>query len=92
MKMSSINIYLCPYILFIFKCIFKYSPIMEIALIFTLCQYLCVGAGITTLMSISDGWDRTLFRRKMEKTRSVREEMDGRVFISRQSRHLFFDI
>ena len=25
---------------------------MEIALIFTLCKYLCVGAGITTLMSI----------------------------------------
>ena len=91
MKMSIINIYLCPYILFIFKCIFKYSPIMEIALIFTLCQYLWVGAGITTLMSISDGYDRTLFCRKME-TRSVREEMDGRVFISRQSRHLFFDI
>ena len=65
---------------------------MEIALIFTLCQYLCVGAGTTTLMSISDGLDRTLFCRKMERTRSVREEMDGRVFISRQSRHLFFDI
>ena len=92
MKMFSINIYLWPYILFIFKCIFKYSPIMETALIFTLCQYLCVGAGITTLMSISDGSDRTFFCRKMEKTRSVEEEMDGRVFISRQSRHLFFDI
>ena len=25
----------------------------------------------------------------MEKTRSVREEIDGKVFISRQSRHLF---
>ena len=62
---------------------------MEIALIFTLCQYLCVGAGITTLMSISDESDRTLFCRKMEKTRSVREEMDGKVFISRQSRHPF---
>ena len=65
---------------------------MEIALIFTLCQYLCVGAGITILMSTSDGSDRTLFCRKMERTRSVREEMDGGVFISRQSRHLFFDI
>ena len=43
-------------------------------------------------MSISDGSDRTLFCRKIEKTRSVREEMDGGVFISRQSRHLFFDI
>ena len=40
-------------------------------------------------MSISDGPDRTFFCRKMEKTRSVREEMDGKVFISRQSRHPF---
>ena len=40
-------------------------------------------------MSISDGSDRTFFCRKMEKTRSVREGMDGGVFISRQSRHLF---
>ena len=40
-------------------------------------------------MSISDRWDRTFFCRKMEKTRSVREEMDGRVFIPRQSRHPF---
>ena len=48
----------------------------------------CVGAGITTLMSISDWSDPYFFRRKMEKTRSVREEMDGSVLISRQSRHL----
>ena len=40
-------------------------------------------------MSISDGSDRTFSCRKMEKTRSVREEMDGKVFISRQSRHRF---
>ena len=92
MKIFSISTYLFHTFPFIFKRIFKYSPIMEIALIFTLCRYLCVGAGITTLMSISDGSDRTLFCRKMERTRSVREEMDGRVFISRQSRHLFFDI
>ena len=49
----------------------------------------CVGAGITNLMSICDGSNRTLFCRKMERTRAVREEMDGRLFISRQSRHLF---
>ena len=48
-----------------------------------------VGVGITTLMSISDGSDRTFFCRKMEKTRFVKEGMDGRVFISRQSRHPF---
>ena len=49
----------------------------------------CGGAVITTLMSISDGSDRTFSCRKMGKTRSVREEMDGKVFISRQSRHPF---
>ena len=49
----------------------------------------CVGAGITTLVSISEGSDPYLFRRKMEKTRSVKKEMDGETFISRQSRHLF---
>ena len=48
-----------------------------------------VGAGITTFMSISDGSDPYLFCRKMERTWSVREEMDGKVFISRQSRHPF---
>ena len=41
-------------------------------------------------MSISDGSDRTFFCRKMEKSRSEKEEMDGKVFISRQSRHPFF--
>ena len=28
----------------------------------------------------------------MEKTRSVEEEMEGKLFISRQSRHIFFEI
>ena len=40
-------------------------------------------------MSISDGSDRTSSCRKMEETWSVREEMDARVFISRQSWHPF---
>ena len=40
------------------------------------------------MMSISDGLDRTFSCRKTEKTRSAREEMDGKVFISRQSWHL----
>ena len=38
-------------------------------------------------MSISDGLDPYFFRRKMEKTRSMKEEKDGEVLISRQSRH-----
>ena len=52
----------------------------------------CVGAGIITLISISDWSDTYIFRRKMEKTRSVKEEMEGKLFISRQSRHIFFVI
>ena len=40
----------------------------------------CVGAGVTTLMSTSDGLDPYFFRRKMENTRSMKEEIDGVVF------------
>ena len=40
----------------------------------------CVGAGKTTLMSISEGLDPYFVGRKNGKTRSIREEMDGRVF------------
>ena len=47
----------------------------------------CVGAGKSTLKSFSDGLGSYFFRRKMEKTQSMREEMDGQVFISRQNRH-----
>ena len=49
-----------------------------------------VVAGKTNLMSISDGLDPYFFRRKMEKVRSMKEEKDGQVFISRQSRHCCF--
>ena len=38
-----------------------------------------VGAGINTLMSISDGLGPSFFRRKMEKARPMREEMDGKI-------------
>ena len=38
-----------------------------------------VGAGIDTLMSISDGLGPSIFCRKMEKARPMKEEMDGRV-------------
>ena len=41
---------------------------------------MCRG-GITTLMSFSDGLDPYFFRRKMERTRSMKEEMDEDVFI-----------
>ena len=48
-------------------------------------EYFCitvnkgVGAGINTLMSISDGLGPSIFCRKMEKERPMREEMDGKV-------------
>ena len=51
----------------------------------------CVSAGTTILISISNGSDPYFFRREMEKTRSVKEEMDREVFISRQSRPFPFD-
>ena len=38
-----------------------------------------VGAGMDTLMSISDGLGPSLFCRMMEKARPIREEMDGKV-------------
>ena len=60
-----------------YQCILVYFPCMEISLIFCLCFIYCVGAGITTLMSISDRSDPYFFCRKMEKTRSVKEEVDG---------------
>ena len=51
-----------------------------------------VGARISTLISISDWSEPYIFRRKMEMTRSVKEEMEGNLFVSRQSRHISFVI
>ena len=42
----------------------------------------CVGAGISTLISISDWSDPFIFRRNLGKTRSVKKEMEGKLFIS----------
>ena len=50
------------------------------SLIFVYVINYCVGARITTLMFISDGSDPYFFRRKMEKTRWLKEEMDGEKF------------
>ena len=43
----------------------------------------CIGEGISTLMSFSDGLDPYVVRRKMEKTRSMMEEINVKVFIFR---------
>ena len=72
------------------RCILSISSYGNFLSSFVYVIIYCVGAGITTLISISDGWDPYFFRRKMEKTRFVKEKMDGRVFISRQSRHFSF--
>ena len=61
-------------------------------LIFVQISIYCVGARISTLMSDFDGLDPYIFRLMMEKTRSVKEDVDGLVFISRQSRHVSFVI
>ena len=45
---------------------------------------------MSTVMSISEGLDQYIFRRKTEKTRLMWEEVDGRAFISRQSWHFLF--
>ena len=47
----------------------------------------CVDAGISKLVSISDGLGPYIFRRKIDETERMKEEMDGTVFISRWSRH-----
>ena len=61
---------------------FSIFPLWKFLSSFVYINIYCVGAGITTLMSISDRSDPYFFRRKMEKTGSVKEEMEGRVFIS----------
>ena len=40
---------------------------------------------LSFLMSVSDGLDPYIFLRKMEKTQPMRQELDGKVFISRRS-------
>ena len=59
---------------------------------FVYVSFHCVGGGISTMISISNWSDPYIFRRKMKKTRSGKENMDGEVFISRQNRHISFVI
>ena len=82
MNFSSIymNFILC--ILFIFRCIFLISFYGKLLWSFIYVFIYCVGAGITTLMSISDVLDPYFFCQTMEKTRSEKEKMDGEVFFS----------
>ena len=89
-ELFSIHINFISFIsMFFFQRFLLFSPYGKCISSFVSVFFYCVGAGITTLMSISDGSDPYFCRRKMENTRSVKEEMDGEMFISRQSRHLF---
>ena len=62
-----------------------FFPTKEIIFLFHLGNIFCrtvyknIGAGIDTLMSNSDGLGPSIFCRKMEKARPMREEMDGKV-------------
>ena len=73
-----------------FWCIFQYFPFMENLSDHFFVIIFCVGARLSTLLLSSDWSDPYFFRRKMEKTRSVKEEMEGELFISCQSRHISF--
>ena len=57
----------------------KYFSFFHLGNIFCRTLNKNVGAGINTLMSISDGLEPSFFCRKMEKARPMREEMDGKV-------------
>ena len=83
-----IRTFLCISISFdVFLLLFSHGkPVWSFVYVFIY----CVGAEIPTLMSISDGLEPYFFRRKMEKTQSMKEEMNEEVFNSRQSRHFSF--
>ena len=78
------------HIIFIFEVmsfvvLFHFSKLRKHFSTFPLLEKICldckqyVGAGINTLMSISDGLSQSIFCRNMEKARPMREEMDGNV-------------
>ena len=52
----------------------------------------CVGAVIRTLRSVSNGLGPYLFHRKMEKTRPMREKLDGKVFIPHRGLRFAFKV
>ena len=67
----------CNFILFLLtKEIFNIFPFIEYTFVVGKQN---VGAGMNTLISTSDGLGPSIFCRKMEKTRPIREEMDGKV-------------
>ena len=77
-----------PWILLYYSDEFQYfCPIEGKLLYFVYAKIYCVLVGISRLMSFSNGLDAYIFRRNREKTRFLREELDGKLYISGQSRH-----
>ena len=74
---------------FLTKEILNFFPFMEY--IFQFCEQ-NVGAGMNTLISISDGLGLSIPCRKMDTTRPMREEMDERVVLFCHSRHSHSDV
>ena len=73
-----------------FRCIFINFLLWKTCLIFCLCYYLFCRRK-NNHFDLHFRWIGPVFlRRKIEKMRSMKEEMDGEVFISRQSRHFSF--
>ena len=75
------------YIFFKFGVFFSKSLLWKSFWSFLYVIFYSVVAGMTILMSLSDGLDPYIFRQKMKKTQSMTEGLDGELFISRQSRH-----
>ena len=73
-----------------FQCILLISSYGKLLRSFVYVIIYCVGAGITTLVSIPDESHPYVFRRKMGKTRSVKGKMYGEVFVFRRSGHFSF--
>ena len=87
--LSIISMYFILCILFFFWCIFSNFLLWKTYLFFCLCYYILCRHG-------NNHFDIHFWRitsplvRKMEKTRSMKEEMDGEVFYFRQSRYYSF--
>ena len=85
--MSSPSLFLFYFLLMIFIKFSLYETSSDF-LVYTIFQ--CVGVGLSILMSIYYRLGRYFFRRKIEKTRHMEREIDGKVFFSRQFGRVFF--
>ena len=77
-----IYMYFIKNFFFIFRVFFLNFRLWKTCLIFVIVIIYRVDSRMTTLMSISDGLDPYFFRRKVEKTWSMKDQIDGEVFNS----------